>query len=107
MARDEALHATEAKSQFLASANHLLALINDVLDLSKIEAGRMDVLIERFEVAALIRQVQSMIQPLIAKNANTLVLDCAPDLGAMQSDPTKLRQNLFNLLSNAAKFTQA
>ena len=93
--------------KILASANHLLALINDVLDLSKIEAGRMDVLIERFEVAALIRQVQSMIQPLIAKNANTLVLDCAPDLGAMQSDPTKLRQNLFNLLSNAAKFTQA
>ena len=148
VARDQALHATEAKSQFLASmshelrtpmnaiigftrlvmrrskdvlpaqqygnlekilasANHLLALINDVLDLSKIEAGKMAVLVERFEVAALIAEVRATIQPLIAKNANTLVVECAPDLGAMQSDPTKLRQNLFNLLSNAAKFTQA
>ena len=92
--------------KILASANHLLALINDVLDLSKVEAGKMAVLIERFDVAALIGEVQSMIQPLIAKNANTLVLDCAPDLGAMRTDQTKLRQNLFNLFSNAAKFTE-
>jgi signal transduction histidine kinase len=66
----------------------------------------MDVLIERFDVAALIGEVKSMIQPLIAKNANVLVVEGAPDLGAMRSDQTKLRQNLFNLLSNAAKFTQ-
>jgi signal transduction histidine kinase len=77
-----------------------------VLDLSKIEAGKMAVLVERFDVAALIGQVQSVVHPLIAKNANTLVVECAPDVGAMTSDPTKLRQNLFNLLSNAAKFTK-
>jgi signal transduction histidine kinase len=146
VARDEAMHATEAKSQFLASmshelrtpmnaiigftrlimrrskdvlpeqqygnlekilasANHLLALLNDVLDLSKIEAGKVAVLVERFDVAALIGQVQAVVQPLIAKNSNTLVIECAPDVGAMTSDPTKLRQNLLNLLSNAAKFT--
>ena len=92
--------------KILASANHLLALINDVLDLSKIEAGKTAVVIERFDVAALIAEVRSMIQPLIAKNANTLVLDCAPDLGAMHTDQIKLRQNLLNLLSNAAKFTK-
>ena len=88
------------------AGRHLLSLINNILDLSKIEAGKMDVLIEDFEVAALIAEVQSVIQPLMAKNANTLVVDCAPDLGAMRSDQTKLRQNLFNLLSNAAKFTR-
>ena len=88
------------------AGKHLLSLINDILDLSKIEAGKMDVLLEDFEVADLITQVQSVIEPLMAKNANTLVVDCTPDLGAMRSDQTKLRQNLFNLLSNAAKFTE-
>jgi signal transduction histidine kinase/CheY-like chemotaxis protein len=88
------------------AGKHLLSLINDILDLSKIEAGKMDVLIEDFEVADLIAQVQSVIEPLMAKNANTLVVDCAPDAGAMRSDQTKLRQSLFNLLSNAAKFTE-
>ena len=67
----------------------------------------MDVLIEDFEVADLIGQVQSVIEPLMTKNANTLVVDCEPDLGAMRSDQTKLRQSLFNLLSNAAKFTES
>ena len=88
------------------AGKHLLSLINDILDLSKIEAGKMDLLLEDFEVADLMTQVQSVIEPLMAKNANTLVVDCAPDLGAMRSDQTKLRQNLFNLLSNAAKFTK-
>ena len=88
------------------AGKHLLSLINDILDLSKIEAGKMDVLLEDFEVADLITQVQSVIEPLMAKKANTLVVDCTPDLGAMRSDQTKLRQNLFNLLSNAAKFTE-
>src|SRR5918996_4537553 len=145
-ARDEAMQATQAKSQFLASMSHelrtplnaiigysemlqeeaeevgqerflpdlvkireagkhLLSLINDVLDLSKIEAGKMDVLVEEFEVADLIDQVHSVIEPLIAKNANVLEVSCAPDLGTMRSDQTKLRQSLLNLLSNAAKFT--
>ena len=88
------------------AGRHLLSLINDILDLSKIEAGKMDVLLEDFEVADLIGQVESVIQPLMTKNANTFVVDCAPDLGAMRSDQTKLRQSLFNLLSNAAKFTE-
>ena len=88
------------------AGKHLLSLINDILDLSKIEAGKMDVLIEDFEVADLIAQVQSVIEPLMTKNANTLVVDCAADPGAMRSDQTKLRQSLFNLLSNAAKFTE-
>ena len=88
------------------AGRHLLSLINNILDLSKIEAGKMDVLIEEFDVAALLAEVRSVIQPLIAKNANRLEVDCAPDLGRMRSDQTKLRQNLFNLLSNAAKFTR-
>jgi signal transduction histidine kinase/CheY-like chemotaxis protein len=88
------------------AGSHLLSLINDVLDLSKIEAGKMDVFIEDFEVADLFTQVQSVIEPLMTKNANTLIVDCAPDAGAMRSDQTKLRQSLFNLLSNAAKFTE-
>ena len=66
----------------------------------------MDVLIEDFEVADLIAQVQSVIEPLMTKNANTLVVDCAADPGAMRSDQTKLRQSLFNPLSNAAKPTE-
>ncbi len=88
------------------AGSHLLSLINDVLDLSKIEAGKMDVFIEDFEVADLIEQVHSVIEPLMTKNANTLIVDCAPDAGAIRSDQTKLRQSLFNLLSNAAKFTE-
>jgi CheY-like chemotaxis protein len=88
------------------AGRHLLSLINNILDLSKIEAGKMDVLIEDFEVGALIAEVQSVIQPLMAKNANALRVEAAPDLGVMRSDQTKLRQNLFNLLSNAAKFTR-
>jgi CheY-like chemotaxis protein len=87
------------------AGRHLLSLINDVLDLSKIEAGKMDVLVEEFEVADLIAQVQSVIEPLMAKNANLLEVICAPGLGTIRSDQTKLRQNLLNLLSNAAKFT--
>jgi signal transduction histidine kinase/DNA-binding response OmpR family regulator/PAS domain-containing protein len=87
------------------AGKHLLSLINDVLDLAKIEAGKMDVLVEDFEVADLIDQVHSVIEPLIAKNANVLEVTCAPDLGTMRSDQTKLRQSLLNLLSNAAKFT--
>jgi signal transduction histidine kinase len=147
VARDEAMEATQAKSQFLASMSHelrtplnaiigysemlheeaadlgqkeflpdlekiraagkhLLSLINNVLDLSKIEAGKMDVLLEDFDVTTLIAEVQSVIEPLMAKNANRLVADCAPDVGMMRSDPTKLRQNLYNLLSNATKFTR-
>jgi signal transduction histidine kinase len=88
-----------------AAGKHLLGLINDILDLSRIEAGRMDLYLETFDVGKLVRDVQAIIQPLVEKNGNTLVVDCPNDLGSMQADQTKVRQTLFNLLSNAAKFT--
>jgi signal transduction histidine kinase len=80
-------------------------LINDILDLSKIEAGRMDLFVETFEVGQMVQDVQAIVQPLMEKNGNALVVDCREDVGTMQADQTKVRQTLFNLLSNAAKFT--
>jgi len=88
-----------------AAGKHLLGLINDILDLSRIEAGRMDLFVETFEVAALIDEVQAVARPLIDKNGNTLVVSCPEDVGTMTADQTKVRQALFNLFSNAAKFT--
>jgi GAF domain-containing protein len=88
-----------------AAGKHLLALINDILDLSKIEAGRMDLFVETFEVSQLVRDVAAIVQPLIEKNGNELVVHADDTLGTMHADITKLRQTLFNLLSNAAKFT--
>src|SRR5689334_21650202 len=88
-----------------AAGKHLLGLINDILDLSKIEAGRMDLYLETFDVQQLVRDVAAIADPLVEKNGNTLVIDCPSDIGSMQADQTKLRQALFNLLSNAAKFT--
>jgi signal transduction histidine kinase len=88
-----------------AAGKHLLGLINDILDLSKIEAGRMDIYLETFEIGQLVRDVQAIVQPLVEKNGNTLVVSCPDDLGTIHADQTKLRQALFNLLSNAAKFT--
>jgi signal transduction histidine kinase len=87
------------------AGKHLLGLINDILDLSKIEAGRMDLLLETFEVRQLVQDVASIVRPLIEKNGNTLVVLCPDNLGALHADQTKVRQALFNLLSNAAKFT--
>jgi signal transduction histidine kinase/DNA-binding response OmpR family regulator len=89
------------------SGHHLLALINDILDLSKIEAGKMEVYIERFDIAPLIEDVAATIKPIISKNANTLLTRIDTPLIEMETDKTKLRQNLFNLLSNAAKFTKS
>jgi two-component system, NtrC family, sensor kinase len=88
-----------------AAGTHLLALITDILDLSKIEAGRMDLCLETFDLATLLRDVEATVQPLVKKNANTLVVQCADNLGTMRADLTKVRQALFNLLSNACKFT--
>jgi Signal transduction histidine kinase len=88
-----------------SAGKHLLGLINDVLDLSKIEAGKMTLYLEEFSVPAMISEVTATIQPLVQKNENTLVVECSPDLGTMRADVTKVRQTLFNLLSNAAKFT--
>jgi PAS domain S-box-containing protein len=111
--QDVAEELEDAKDEFipdLANINtagkHLLSLINDVLDLSKVEAGKMDVYFESFPVIELIRGVQSTIVPLVQKNDNTLTVVCPDDVGVMHSDLTKVRQMLFNLLSNAAKFTE-
>ncbi len=89
-----------------SAGKHLLALINDILDLSKIEAGKMEIFIETFDVAAVIDDVVTTIQPLVEKNGNTLSVDCDKGIGTMQADLTKVRQGLFNLLSNACKFTK-
>jgi len=87
------------------SGRHLLSLINDILDLSKIEAGRMELYLETFDVARMIEDVVETIPPLVQKNANLLEVHCGDALGTMHADQTKVRQGLFNLLSNAAKFT--
>ena len=89
-----------------SNARHLLSLINDVLDLSKIEAGKMEVMPEDFDAAKLVREVAETVQALVARKNNTLVLEVPDGLGPMHSDPVKLRQCLFNLLGNAAKFTE-
>jgi len=89
-----------------AAGKHLLALINDILDLSKIEAGKMELFLESFDVAEMIDEIACTIRPLVEQNANTLNLELAPDLGAMHADQMKVRQGLYNLLSNAVKFTQ-
>jgi len=89
-----------------SNARHLLSLINDVLDLSKIESGKMEVFAETFDVAEMAGSVAATVQALIEKKGNTLTLSLAPDLGAMHSDVTKVRQILLNLLGNAAKFTE-
>jgi signal transduction histidine kinase/DNA-binding response OmpR family regulator len=88
------------------SATHLLGLINDILDLSKVEAGKMELHLETFDVAKLIADVRDTIHPLVAKRSNQLIVDCPVDIGAMRADLTKVRQALLNLLSNANKFTE-
>lgn len=87
------------------AGRHLLGIINDILDLSKIEAGRMDVFLEDIDVAALVREVQSIVRPLVTKNNNKLEVICPEDIGHLRSDLTKVKQSLLNLLSNSAKFT--
>jgi signal transduction histidine kinase/DNA-binding response OmpR family regulator len=89
-----------------AAGKHLLALINDILDLSKVEAGKMDLHLETFDVGEMIQDVTGTIRPLIAQKGNELDVACEGDLGEMCADLTKVRQGLFNLLSNAAKFTE-
>ena len=83
----------------------MLALINDILDLSKIEAGKMGLHLETFDVAQMIEEIASTVQPAVAKNTNTLQVDVAKNVGEMHADLTKVRQILLNLLSNSCKFT--
>jgi signal transduction histidine kinase len=89
-----------------SAARHQLGLINDILDLSKIEAGKMTVFLETFDVAQLVNEVTATIRPLCDKNGNRLEISCRTDVGTIHTDQTKLRQVLFNLLSNACKFTE-
>jgi signal transduction histidine kinase/CheY-like chemotaxis protein/ligand-binding sensor domain-containing protein len=88
------------------AGKHLLGLINDILDLSKIEAGKMDLFLEEFDIANLVAEITATVQPLVARKANCLQVDCSPGIGVMRADVTKVRQTLFNLLSNACKFTE-
>ena len=90
-----------------SAGKHLLGLINDVLDISKIEAGKMTLYIEEVAVSSLVTEVAATIQPLIEKNQNKLVIVCPAEIETFRADVTKVRQTLFNLLSNAAKFTHA
>jgi signal transduction histidine kinase/DNA-binding response OmpR family regulator len=88
------------------AGKHLLALINDILDLSKIEAGKMDLYLETFDLKTLLDDVVATTSLLVQKKANQLEVQLSPDLGTMRADLTKVRQALFNLLSNASKFTE-
>jgi len=125
VARDAADAANQAKSAFLAeeaedqeqedfipdlkkinqAGTHLLALINDILDLAKVESGKMEAFAEEINLDRLIDEVSATAQPLMGKNSNKLLIERDKNLGSAHQDLTKLRQTLFNLLSNAAKFT--
>ena len=89
-----------------SNAKHLLSLINDVLDLSKIEANRMDTYAEDIDVSVLLKEVEATVGGLAHQKGNTLVVESLGEVGTMHTDIVKLRQCLFNLLSNASKFTQ-
>jgi two-component system, NtrC family, sensor kinase len=96
----------EPLDRVLGAGRHLLALINDILDLSKIEAGRMELQLESFPLAPLIANVVKTIEPLAAKNANQVTVRCDADIGTLHVDQMRLRQALLNLMSNANKFTE-
>jgi GAF domain-containing protein len=97
---------TEPLDRVLGAGRHLLALINDILDLSKIEAGRMELQLETFPLAPLIADVVKTIEPLAAKNANQVAVKCDGAIGTLHADQMRLRQALLNLMSNANKFTE-
>ena len=88
-----------------SAGKHLLSMIDDILDISKIEAGRMDLYLETFDIHALIESAVATARPLVEKNGNTIEVYCRDNLDTMHADMTKVRQVLLNLLSNAAKFT--
>ncbi|MCG3195260.1 MAG: Sensor histidine kinase RcsC [Thermoanaerobaculia bacterium] len=103
-AREDAL--ARDLSRINSAGRHLLTLINDILDISKIEAGRMELLLEDFDAPALVEEVAGMVRPLAARNGNEFTVACPAGIGILRADQTKLRQILFNLLSNAAKFCE-
>ena len=89
------------------SGKHLLDLINDILDMTKIEAGKLEIRYDDFDISLLIENTTESIQPLLRKNNNRLIVDCDPQLGIICTDMTRLRQVLLNILSNACKFTKS
>lgn len=89
-----------------SAGKHLLSLINDILDLSKVQSGRMELHIENLDIQSLVQMVVGALCPLAQKNENQLLLDCPKDIGFMMGDETRIRQILLNLLGNACKFTQ-
>ena len=105
---DEVLEQTDAGPdlrRIQSSGKHLLQLINDVLDLSKVEAGKMDLHLEAVAIGPWVDDLVSAVAPQAAKNGNALVVQCAEDVGTLRTDALKLRQVLLNLLANACKFT--
>src|SRR5262249_15428029 len=88
------------------SGRHLLELINDILDLSKIEAGKMEIQVEQFEIKRVVDEAQAALKPLVAARGNVLRLDCPRHIGSIRADLIRLRKCLLNLLSNANKFTE-
>src|SRR5262249_52076962 len=102
---EAAKQAIELRDRVLRAGRHLLGLINDILDLSKIEAGRMDLALSSFALAPLIADVIKTSEPLAAKNSNKVAVQCDAGIGTMQADQMRLRQALLNLMSNANKFT--
>jgi signal transduction histidine kinase len=96
----------EPLDRVLGAGRHLLALINDILDLSKIEAGRMELNLETFALAPLIADVAKTIEPMAAKNTNKVAVSCDDTIGTLHADQMRLRQALLNLMSNANKFTE-
>ncbi|WP_455204235.1 ATP-binding response regulator, partial [Kaarinaea lacus] len=98
-------HIIEDLQKINTAGANLLSLINDVLDLSKVEAGKMHLYIEEIKVNQLINEVVATIKPMADKNHNRLVIDCPEGMGSVAVDVGKLRQTLLNLLSNAVKFT--
>ncbi len=97
---------SEDLTKINSSGDHLLTLINDILDLSKIEAGKMDMHIEEFDFANFLKQIEATAKPLVEKNKNEFIIKCKTEKLKLKNDQTKLRQILFNMLSNAAKFTK-
>ncbi len=107
-AQDAGQEAAVANLKKIHSAGkHLLSLINDILDLSKIEAGKMELFLEDFELRQTIDDIVTTVKPLLEQNDNRLKVECDAGIGIVHADVTRVRQVLFNLLSNACKFTEA
>jgi CheY-like chemotaxis protein len=106
-AEDDGLDAyIEPLQRINRAGKHLLGLINDVLDLSKIEAGKIDLVAEKIDVSAMVNDIATMAQPLATKNENTLKTEFGEGVGSIRADAMRVRQIVFNLLSNACKFTE-